>query len=132
MKNKAFLVFIYCGLFMQSLCLQAENKLVLPSAFTGVVAGVSLVQGLYNVRLYNQIISQCQLDYGLSKYVNWKQYPSQAAQNFVCMNGQPLDTTFALNHEYCMLEVAKKINLFDSINPEIVWNFQFHHQFAFD
>lgn len=109
---------------MQSPIIESHDRLSPVVLVAGTLCLISGVQGIYNVRHYHKIIGQCQLDYGLLQNINVLQYPSQCAQNIVCSGTDFLDVTHQKNHGLCVAEVAKKINLFDAADHDIIWNFE--------
>ena len=113
------------GLLIESPLLQGySNRLVRASFASGILATVSLINGVCNVRRDNQVMSQCELDYGLLPEIHWLQYPSQFVQNLLCMNVDDLEMRDRVNHGSCMSEVRRKINLFDSMDIQTIWNFE--------
>jgi hypothetical protein len=97
----------------------------LVGATTGALIAGSVVKGVHNIRYYNQILAQCEFDYGLlHHHVDWLQYPLQLGQNAVCLESAPINTTHRADHELCMSEVQKKISLFDVVDAQAIWKFE--------
>ena len=140
-----------CGLLVQLSHIQAENnistvdKVFMTAGTVSAIAGAacgymltrnmtvatsggliaaSAVKGLYNVRYYNQVLSQCELDYGFVPYVHWLQYPAQFGQDVLCLESPALDMTDRDDHSLCLVEVQKKINVFDTVDAHVIWNFE--------
>lgn len=86
---------------------------------------ISALLGIYNIRNYNQILHQCMFDYGLNVPVYIIDYPLQFLHNLICVGEPMLDETYQKKHGQCLTEIDKKINLFDGVNCEIIWNFQY-------
>jgi hypothetical protein len=93
-------------------------------AVSGAIVGACLVKGVHNIRYYDQILSQCELDYGFVPHVDWLEYPLQFGQNIVCMDQQPLDTVSMMHHGLCMSEIQNKIKVFNAIDTQIIWSFE--------
>lgn len=128
MNKKSLIVFkflLFFGLLAESSTVQSfDNGLVPVTIVCGALVASSGLKGVYNIRHYNKIVSQCDLDYELSHTVNFLQYPLQVVQNIVCTDSQELDMTDKIDHGTCMTEVKNKINLFDSIDLDVIWNFE--------
>lgn len=84
---------------------------------------VSAAQGVYNIRKYHALMSQYQLDYCLTSPVYVKDYPLQVVQNVICAGLPALDLTHQNKHGLAVLEIRKKIAIFDSLDIQAVWSF---------
>lgn len=94
-------------------------------AAVGGAIAVSVMQGIYNIRSYNQVLSQCQSDYVLpDQYLHWLQYPSQFGQDVVCLESPAIDMTYCNDHAACMIEAHQKIKLFEVSDPQSIWRFE--------
>lgn len=85
---------------------------------------VSTAQGVYNIRRYHFIMAQYQLDYNLSSPVFLIEYPLQAAQNLICSGLPALDMEHQNQHGLAVKEIAKKIAVFDGVDPATIWDFE--------
>lgn len=125
MKNKYVVAMIlFFGFVTQSLQIQALHAGSTVVVASTLLATVSGVQGVYNVRRDNQVLSQCELDYGLNRHVALLERPLQKAQDMMCSDMPMLDTAFRADHGLCMTEITKKISMFDGIDPRVIWNFE--------
>jgi hypothetical protein len=84
---------------------------------------VSAAQGVYNIRKYHALMSQYQLDYCLTSPVYVKDYPLQMVQNVICSGLPVLDLAHQNKHGLAVLEIRKKVAIFDSLDPQIIWDF---------
>lgn len=125
---------LLCGLLWQSSQVLAWSKStsVIVLAGTTLALGASSVEGVYNIRTYDQILSQCEHDYGLVYEAPLLDLPFQYGQKLICADTFEAQDDFRMYHGICMTEVATKIELFDTTDVQTIWDFQrFKNRFPY-
>ncbi|MBV8661025.1 MAG: hypothetical protein JO129_02685 [Candidatus Dependentiae bacterium] len=113
---------ICIGLLVEAPIMQAAHQPTI--VISGALALASTGMGIYNIRHYNQILSQCEFDYQLTFCRSWTEYPLQVAQDVICSNSFNVNTVDRIDHGRCIAEIQKKITFFNSINDQAIWNFE--------
>ena len=123
---------ILCLLMIESLHIAAADKQFDSGSrmqTISTVAGtsaliVSTAQGIYNIRRYHFMMAQYQLDYNLSSPIFLIEYPLQAVQNLICSGLPALDMEHQNQYGLAVKEIAKKIAVFDGVDPATIWDFE--------